>query len=189
MDPKNPTNSYPRPDRLRLPLDAYRVTGRKFLEEGVLGGRSWGLHLGEDALADPGTSVRSCGEGRVVYARLHAGSSRRGNWGHLIILGHTHAAEGRPFFSLYGHLGECAVREGAHVGGDDILGSVGEGRTPENGYWPEPHLHFAIYCGPWEGRVLPGYYRAEDGRTRLEYWLPPSAFVNAYPQPVEPGQH
>lgn len=173
---------FPRPERLTLPFSTYTVGGRKFLEEGVLGGEWWGLHLGEDAYAEPGTPVGAVGAGEVVYALLHPGTLQRGNWGHIVIIGHTHAADGRQFFSLYGHLGSCRVSVGQAVLGGDILGPVGEGRTPENGFWPEPHLHFAIYRGPWEGRVLPGYFREGDGRTQLAYWQAPSPFVRRYPR-------
>lgn len=165
-----------------LPLLDYVVTGRAFREEGILGGKSWGLHLGEDVLAKPGTTVAAVGDGQVVYAALHPGSRRRGNWGHIVILGHTHAGDEQAFFSLYGHLGEALVTQGELVRCGDVLGLVGKSRTPENGYWPEPHLHFAIFRGPWEGRVLPGYFREQDSRTRLEYWLPPSDFVRRYPR-------
>lgn len=173
--------SYPCPQRLALPLARYAVTGRAFRAEGILGGRSWGLHLGEDVHAEPGTFVCAIGEGQVVYAALHPGNRRRGNWGNIVILGHTHAGDGKPFYSLYGHLGACRVAPGAGVAAGGVLGEVGRGRTPENGYWPEPHLHFALYRGPWEGRVLPGYFRSEDGRTKLEYWVSPSEFVRTYP--------
>lgn len=174
-------STYPIPRALALPLAQYTVTGRHFLEEGIFGGRSWGLHLGEDVRADPGTPVTAIGDGEVVYAVLHPGTRRRGNWGHIVILGHEHAKDGKPFFSLYGHLGACHVVVGARVTRGEALGPIGAGRTPGNGFWPEPHMHFAMYRGPWEGKVLPGYFREEDGRTRLEYWESPSAFVENYP--------
>lgn len=173
--------AYPVPDSLSLPLPRYAATGRRFLEEGVIGGQSWGLHLGEDAHAEPGTPVTAIGAGEVVYATLHPGSRRRGNWGHIIILGHLHATDGKPFFSVYGHLGSFVVAVGDRVARGATLGPVGESRTPENGFWPEPHLHFAVYRGPWEGKVLPGYFREEDGRTSVDYWVPPSEFVSRYP--------
>lgn len=177
---------YPSPARLALPLPHYEVTGRKFLEEGVFGGRSWGLHLGEDVHADPGTPVTVIGDGEVVYAVLHPGTRRRGNWGHILIVGHTHQGDGKLFFSLYGHLGACHVTAGQRVPDGTVLGPIGKGRTPENGFWPEPHLHFALYQGPWEGKVLPGYFREEDGRTRVEYWRKPSEFIRAYPRRADP---
>jgi hypothetical protein len=135
---------------------------------------------GEDALAEPGTNVKAIGDGQVVYAALHPGSRRRGNWGNIVILGHTHVTDGKPFFSVYGHLGDVLVAPGQLVRCRDCLGHIGAGRTPENGYWPEPHLHFGIYRGPWEGKVLPGYFKEEDGRTKLEYWVAPSEFVRTY---------
>lgn len=174
--------AYPVPQRLQWPLPSSAVTGRKFLEEAVLGGQSWGKHLGEDCLAEPGTPVCALGDGEVVYAALHAGwLRRRGNWGHVVVLGHTHATDGQPFYSVYGHLGEYRVAAGSQVRGGDVIGTVGKGGTRANGYWPEPHVHVAIYRGPWEGRVLPGYFREADGRTKLEYWLPPSTFISSYP--------
>lgn len=174
--------AYPTPERLQFPLSAYAATGRKFLEEAVLGGKPWGRHLGEDCLAEPGTLVVAVGDGEVVYAALHASRwRRRGNWGKVVILGHTHAGDGQPFYSVYGHLGSCRVAVGSRVRGGDVLGTVGKGRTRANGWWPDPHLHFAIYRGLWEGKVLPGYLRKDDTRTKLEYWVPPSEFVRAYP--------
>ena len=172
--------SYPLSGALVLPLTEYSVTGRRFGEQAIIGGQPWGVHLGEDVLKDQGTPVMAIGEGRVVYAALHPGNRHRGNWGNVVIVGHLHVGDGQPFFSLYGHLGSCQVREGEDVARGALLGPVGEGRTRENGFWPEPHLHFAIYRGPWEGRVLPGYFREHDGRTKLEYWVPPSAFVREY---------
>lgn len=173
--------SYPQPERLVLPLEGYAVTGRAFGEEAVISGRPRGLHLGEDVLADPGTPVRAVGDGVVVYAALRAGRFwRRGSWGNVVILGHTHAADGRPFYSVYGHLGERYCVQGNRVACGEAIGAVGAGRTRANGWWPEPHLHFAIYRGPWEGRALPGYYREEDGRTKLEDWVPPAQFVREY---------
>lgn len=179
--------SYPRPERLVLPVEGYVVTGRAFLEEAVIGGEPWGIHLGEDVLASPGTSVHAVGDGVVVYAALRAGRfRRRGSWGNIVIIGHTHMADGQPFYSMYGHLGERYCVEGNRVACGEAIGTVGAGRTRANGWWPEPHLHFALYRGPWEGNVLPGYFREEDERTKLEYWLPPSAFVNEYRSPDRP---
>ncbi|TSC72865.1 MAG: M24/M37 family peptidase [Parcubacteria group bacterium Gr01-1014_38] len=176
---------YPTPERLQFPLSSYVVTGRKFLDEAVFGGQSWGRHLGEDCIAEPGTPVCAIGDGDVVYAELHASwFRRRGNWGHVVILGHTHAADGQPFYSVYGHLGDFRVAVGNRVQGGDTLGTVGKGRTRSNGWWPEPHLHFAIYRGPWEHHVLPGYSRENDDRTKLEYWVDPSRFVQTYLSPM-----
>lgn len=172
---------YPRPDRLVLPVGGYAVTGRAFLEEAVIGGEAWGIHLGEDVLAPPGTPVCAVGDGVVVYAALCAGRfRRRGSWGNVVILGHTHAADGRLFYSVYGHLGERYCAKGNRVACGEAIGTVGAGRTRANGWWPESHLHFAIYRGPWEGRALPGYFREDDGRTKREHWRAPSEFVRAY---------
>lgn len=174
--------AYPSPSQLRFPLDAPASAGRRFLEEAVLGGKPWGQHLGEDFLADAGTPVQAIGDGEVIYAALHASwLRRRGNWGHVVILGHTHMRDGESFYSVYGHLGEYRVTAGVVVRSSDTLGTVGKGGTRANGWWPEAHLHFAIYRGPWEGKILPGYLRENDERTKREYWVRPSEFVRAYP--------
>lgn len=174
--------AYPTPARLRFPLAHYAVNGRAFFDEAVFGGERWGQHLGEDILAEGGTPALAVGDGEVVYAALHASWwRRRGNWGHVVILGHTHVRDGQPFYSVYGHLGEYRVMAGASVRGGETIGTVGKGGTRANGYWPEPHLHFAIYRGPWEGKILPGYLRENDDRTKREYWTDPSKFVQTYP--------
>lgn len=173
---------YPAPERLRFPLARYSVNGRAFLDEAMFNGERWGRHLGEDTVTEGGTPVLAIGDGEVVYAALHASWwRRRGNWGHVVIIGHTHARDGQPFYSVYGHLGEYQVTAGASVRSGETIGTVGKGRTRANGWWPEAHLHLGVYRGPWGGKILPGYLRENDERTKREYWEHPSKFVRTYP--------
>lgn len=170
---------FPVAERLVFPVEPYEVTDPRFGEDvrGV-GGLS-GIHLGDDIRADAGTVVRSIADGMVVYAALHPGTTEKGNWGNIMIIGHRHPDTGEDFFSLYGHLGTCLKTIGDVVACEEPIGPVGEARTPENGWW-EAHLHFALYRGPWGGDALPGYLRVDSGRTRLEYWTDPSAFIRSF---------
>jgi hypothetical protein len=59
------------------------------------------------------------------------------------------------------------------------IGFVGKDYTAENGWWLA-HLHFAIYTGPWDKKVLPGYWLVGDSRTQPEWWEVPSEFIENY---------
>lgn len=164
---------------LIFPLKQYKVNGVPFGKRSVYEGVLWGLHLGEDCEAPAGTDVRSCGRGKVVYSALHPGTAEKGNWGHIIIIRHKQVKTRRVFYSVYAHLGTCFKRIGDKVELGEPLGFIGESFTPENGFW-EAHLHFAIYTGPWNNEVLPGYWKEGEKRTRPEWWQSPSEFVTNY---------
>ncbi len=172
--------AYPITRQMILPMDPYAVTGPAFGEECSYGDAYWGIHLGEDADVPAGTEVRAIGRGRVVYSALHAGTKEKGNWGNVIIIAHKHPETKKNFFFLYAHLGDRAKEKGDSVGIGDVVGTIGKGYTPENGWWEE-HLHFAIYAGPWEGKILPGYWKKGQGRTKKSYWRHPSKFIENFP--------
>ncbi|OGI21386.1 MAG: hypothetical protein A2808_00020 [Candidatus Moranbacteria bacterium RIFCSPHIGHO2_01_FULL_55_24] len=163
------------------PLAEYRVNSLPFGKRSVYEGVLWGIHLGEDVKVPAGTDVRAIGRGRVVYSALHAGDAEKGNWGHIIIIRHRHPVRRQVFYSLYAHLGSSYKRIGDKVELGEPLGFVGESFTAENGWW-EAHLHFAIYTGPWQDQVLPGYWKDGDTRTRPEWWQVPSEFIARYAQ-------
>ncbi len=165
--------------KLIFPIDDYQVNGAPFGKRSVYNGVVWGLHLGEDCLAEAGTDVRAIGRGRVVYSAFHPGTGEKGNWGNIIIIRHKQAKTRRVFYSVYAHLGKCFKLIGEKVDLGEPLGFIGEGNTPENGFWPA-HLHFAIYIGPWRDEVLPGYWKEGDQRTRPEWWQKPSDFIKQY---------
>jgi murein DD-endopeptidase MepM/ murein hydrolase activator NlpD len=171
--------AYRNTPRVQFPLEHYQVNGLPFGKRSVLDGVLWGIHLGEDIIVKAGTDVRSIGRGTVVYAALHAGDVEKGNWGHVIIIRHRHPRRKQVFYSLYGHLGISYKRIGDTVDLGEPLGFIGEGYTAENGFW-EAHLHFAIYTGPWQKHVLPGYWKDGDTRTRPEWWAVPSEFIANY---------
>ena len=180
--------SYPYTPELSFPLERWKVNDVGFLQNQNYSGVDWGKHLGEDCLAEPGTPVFTIGRGRVVYSALHASSTppedegkKGSNWGNIIIIAHKNPRTGKVFFSVYGHLGERLVETGEDVERGQKIGTVGRGWTPENGWWKNSHLHFAIYVGPWTGVVLPGAYgKKSKKRTKLEYWESPTSYVQNY---------
>ncbi len=80
------------------------------------------------------------------------------------------------------------VRWGIHLGedvkclaGTKII-SVGRGRVVYSALHAgtKGNLHFSIYVGPWEKKVLSGYWKKGDKRTVLAYWKEPTKFINDY---------
>lgn len=169
---------------LRLPVGSYdtgdyhrfgqRIRRRLFL---------WATHLGDDVVAAAGTSVQSIGVGEVVWSEMRLGSRDKRNWGGNVIVEH-HNDNFQKFYSVYGHMTDLRVKKGEHVQVGQLLGVIAAGNTPENGWWKTPHLHFAIYTGPWNDRVLPGYARPDDWlrmsprHTRLKWWHDPRMFIS-----------
>ena len=182
--------------RLILPVDNYttgdyRAFGATIRRHVLL----WATHLGDDVAVPAGTPVRAIGPGKVVLAKTLPGSEDHRSWGGLVVLKHDLNDQGpmtnnqsnpKPqlpgiFYSLYGHLKGLRVKAGEHVEQGQPLGVVAEGPTPENGWWKNAHLHFGIYTGPWNGRVLPGYWRPEQfWRTKKKWWHNPRAFIQKH---------
>jgi len=173
--------AYPLTPTLDSPLANYKVNSYSFGKTCVYKNENWGTHLGEDVNTSAGAKVRCAGRGRVVYSALHPGNPRRGNWGNIVIVAHKNPITRKPFFSLYAHLKNRFVEKGERVRLGQPMGTVGKANTIENGWWPEEHLHFGIYVGPWKGRVLPGYWKRGAKRTKLSYWRKPTKFINCYP--------
>lgn len=179
--------AYPHTPKLVFPLKKWELNDIKFLEEQNYSGVDWGKHLGEDCKVSPGTKVRSVGRGRVVYSALHSQNTPPesegkdgSNWGNIIIIAHKNPDTKNVFFSLYGHLGERLKEKQENVSCGEKIGNVAEAWTKEDGWWKTPHLHFAIYNGPWRGEVLPGAFIENQERTKLKYWKPPTEFIEKY---------
>ena len=161
---------------LTYPLKDFVVNGLPFGKRSTHNREFWGIHLGEDCIVPAGTDVFAIGNGKIVYSALHAGDEEKGNWGHIIIIEHTQAWTRKKFYSLYGHLGSCYKRIGEKVKRGEPIGFIGKDYTKENGYWLA-HLHFAIYTGPWNNKVLPGYWKEGDTETDPQHWQAPSEFI------------
>ncbi len=165
---------------LRFPIEPYEVSGYAFGQRVRSRKILWARHLGDDILAEPGTAVACIGNGTVVWSEMRLGTLEHRNWGGVVIVEHTNPATGLLFYSVYGHLKNLAVSQGALVALGDTIGEVAPGSNPENGYWKLPHLHFGIYTGPWAQKVLPGYARPFEGRTKFSWWENPKAFIEAF---------
>lgn len=97
------------------------------------------IHLGIDFWAAAGTPVLAPLDGVVHSFRDNA---HFGDYGPTIIL--EHSLNGRPLYSLYGHLSRASLAglaEGKPVIAGQKLAELGP--YPENGDWP-PHLHFQL---------------------------------------------
>ena len=107
-------------------------------------GRTLGVHQGLDYKAALGTQVTASNSGRVAITRdmyLEGG---------FIVIDH-----GESIFTLYMHLSEFLVREGASIEKGDHIG-----RSGSSGRVTGPHLHFAVR---WQGAYL-------EPSTLLKLW-------------------
>ncbi|MHA7129564.1 peptidoglycan DD-metalloendopeptidase family protein [Algoriphagus namhaensis] len=97
------------------------------------------IHLGVDIWADSGTPVYAPFDAKVHSLQDNAGFA---DYGPTIIL--EHVAQGRTFYTLYGHLSRADLdflEKGQRVIAGELLCHLGP--YPENGDWP-PHLHFQL---------------------------------------------
>lgn len=92
----------------------------------VFGSRK--LHSGLDVSAPRGTPIAATSGGTVIY------TGYRGGYGNTVIVDH-----GGGFTSLYAHMSEIGISNGAAVDRGDILGRVGATGTATGN-----HLHFEI---------------------------------------------
>ncbi|MBN8629766.1 MAG: aminotransferase class III-fold pyridoxal phosphate-dependent enzyme [Rhodobacterales bacterium] len=97
-------------------------------------------HLGIDIFAPAGTAIRAPLDGVVESVNYNADPL---DYGHTLILRHE-TAKGRPFFTLYGHLGGSLpglCQPGRSVKAGDLIAHLGDWH--ENGGWT-PHLHLQV---------------------------------------------
>ena len=97
-------------------------------------------HLGIDIFAPAGTAIHAPLDGVVESVTYNADPL---DYGHTLVLRHE-TAQGRPFFTLYGHLGGslpslCAPGQTIKAG--DLVAHLGDWH--ENGGWA-PHLHLQV---------------------------------------------
>lgn len=114
----------------------------------IYNGRTRSVHQGLDYTAAPGTQVTAANAGRVEIARDMYFE------GGFVVIDH-----GESIFTLYMHLSEFLVKEGAGIDkGDPIARSGASGRVTG------PHLHFAVR---WQGNYL-------EPLTLLDLWRSPA---------------
>lgn len=137
-------------------------------------------HHGVTLAAPAGEVVRAPGAGRVVYAGRPR--ERRANewvrWGAVVVLDH-----GCNRMTLFGHLGEITVRQGAAVRRGEQLGLVGE-----TGWTRVPSLYWEVrwlLCGttrPIDPALVALWLRLDDHEARFE---DPTAGLPATFSPLE----
>src|SRR5579862_3145320 len=110
----------------------------------IYNGKTLSVHQGLDYRAALGTQVAAANSGRVKIARDMYFE------GGLIVIDH-----GESIFTLYMHLSEFLVREGA-----SIEKGASVGRSGSSGRVTGPHLHFAVR---WQGAYL-------EPSTLLKLW-------------------
>lgn len=108
-----------------------RFFGTYDLDEGEFSGD----HAGIDLKVPEGTPVASVAGGRVSNVIRDAS----GLGLHVIV---EHRLQGETYYSIYGHLGATAVREGEDVTPGQILG-----RSGSTGRSTSPHLHLQVDKG------------------------------------------
>ncbi|MCR5872257.1 M23 family metallopeptidase [Sphingomonas sp. J344] len=108
--------------------DPLRGVGRSPVAGGKYGAsRDYGSHHGVDIPAPKGTSIYSTAPGTAKVSRSPKG-------GNIVTVDHHDGTVSR-----YMHLGDVNVRDGAQVGPDTIIGTVGmTGRSTG------PHLHWEV---------------------------------------------
>ncbi|MFH1426858.1 MAG: M23 family metallopeptidase [Candidatus Kerfeldbacteria bacterium] len=147
----------------QFPLSDYIVSGYAFGQ--IVGGLA---HVGEDAHAVPGTPVLAAANGHILSF-----SGEIPGYGHGVIIEHT-MPDGSVIFTVEGHLGSADLRTSGDVQKGDVIGYIGT--SAENGGW-DPHLHFGVYTGPYDGLwVFYGYRPTTAG------WADPTSFIESREQ-------
>lgn len=122
------------------------------LGDGVIAPRRT-IHLGIDLFAPAGTAVHAPLPGHV---HAYADNADPQDYGPVIVLRHQ-TDNGRPFFTLYGHLSRqslAGVQVGQAIAAGQPFATLGT--TAVNGGWP-PHLHFQILADDLDlGADFPG---------------------------------
>lgn len=138
------------------PVENYHTDSGPFLDLANLGK----YHLGEDWNAydfmDFGNPVYAVSDGKVVSVQNITKSDR---WGKVAVIEHVLLNQ-KKLYSLYAHLKDLSVSEGAVVTEGQQIGTIGDANGyygPHNG--SGPHLHFEIRDNPnW--RSFPQAYLA-----------------------------
>lgn len=125
-------------DEINWPLPSYRYGGVFFSPDVP--------HTGIDIPAKRGTPVLAAGGGTVVWAGwgFYSGNSQDTGdpYGKAVAIRHDFGYDGKPLYTVYGHLDEILVTRGQHVDVGKPIGLVGD-----TGFTTGPHLHFEVRMG------------------------------------------
>ncbi|HVU10919.1 MAG TPA: M23 family metallopeptidase [Phototrophicaceae bacterium] len=113
---------------------------------GGTAGNTMQVHHGVDFENPTGTPILAAGDGVIYYAGddLQTTFGPTPNYyGNLVVIQHNiTASDGRPIFTLYGHMSKVAAEAGEAVKAGDTIGFVGS-----TGVAIGPHLHFEVRIG------------------------------------------
>lgn len=129
-------------------------------------------HHGVEFVNDIGTPVLAAGDGRVVIA-LNDETMLVGphDWdlqedgafyGNVVVIQHDFDYNGKPVYTLYGHMDEILVQQGELVRTGDEIGRVGM-----SGIALGPHVHFEVRVGDndyWQTRNPQLWFAPKEGR-------------------------
>ena len=113
--------------------------------------------VGRDAEGEPVDTVMAIDEGRVAYVNPSAGASSYGNY---VVVEHTWS--GSPVYSLYAHLAEPFVTEGARVQAGDALGKMGYTGRGLGRSRAHVHLEIALMLNQYQPLWFERYIGAAD---------------------------
>ena len=102
-------------------------------------------HTGLDYPVQPGTEVYAAGPGIVVKAGygVYAGIENDTDpYGIAVLIRHDFGYMNQNLYTVYAHLSETLIEEGAHVNTGDLIGLSGN-----TGMSSGPHLHFEVRLG------------------------------------------
>ena len=118
----------------------YPLLNKSFETTSGFGQRGSGRHNGVDLKADSGTRVLSIADGEVIKSD----DNDTNGFGGRILIKHI-LADGKPYYSQYGHLRKRYVKVGETVTAGEKIGESGGGpNDPNKGRSTGPHLHFEI---------------------------------------------
>lgn len=146
---------------------------------------SLGIHPGEDwngtggGNTDLGQDVYAVANGRVVFA---ANCGRL--WGNVIVIEHVfyENQEKQKIRSLYAHLHEIKIRDGAMVRRRQLIASIGQ--DPEKLF--DAHLHLELR---WDESLEPTYWPTsnhKDVSWVKEHYTQPTSFIKSHRKTLVP---
>ena len=117
------------------------------------------IHIGCDLFDAAGTPVCAFYDGEIFLTGHYPGA---GDYGFVVVL--KHVIDGRPVWSLHGHLQPESVKNkkvGQKIAAGDVIGWIGCAHDDVNGGWV-PHLHFQLTLlqpriADWPGVVAPAH--------------------------------
>jgi murein DD-endopeptidase MepM/ murein hydrolase activator NlpD len=128
-----------------IPGDAANYPARNYLY-GSRDGGGRPTHHGLDFQNPAGTPVLAVYEGEIIYAGpdiQELFGPQPNFYGNVIVIKHPLTdVDGRPIYSLYGHLSKIYIPAGVYINGSEVIGLVGS-----TGVAVGAHLHLEVRVG------------------------------------------